>query len=243
MQASVEVEAGAGSEQDRRVAFLGEAWAACGRTRDALRGLLRADITVLRSGPDLLGMAVASASRRHYIFLNHLLPRRAPIVERIVLAPEAVHIIRGIKSVACCHPKLALALRPEEFEVWVQTGFMLVPHRYSDLWLQGWTPADILARYKDNTVTERMIEWRGLMEIAQGNAKGDSIQARARADAMLREGLTTLAAAAEMIHDEEPNGYSPKIVALASRLIRGGMAALVGLSLTSQSADLVQFAA
>ncbi|MGE3271092.1 MAG: hypothetical protein AB7P40_20230 [Chloroflexota bacterium] len=227
MQASDVAVADADDAQVRRVQFLGEVWAAWGRGRQALRQLLNADIKALRGGPELLGMVLRRA-RRHYIFLNDRLPRQAPLVEMIVLAHESVHIVEGVEVGECCHPSLALALRPAEWETWVKTGFWLIPERYGQLWVQGWTPADILARHADTTVTERMVTWRGLMEIAQGKAPGNQVQALADANAMLRDSLASLAAAAELIHDQTPS-HPERIVTLAQQLLRGNAAALLAV--------------
>jgi hypothetical protein len=215
-------EGSAAHAQDRRVQFMGEVWAAWGRGRDALRSLLAADIRAYPAGPDMLGMVIRHA-RRHYIFLNERLPRQAPIIERIVLAHEAVHVLRGVASTEFCHASLGMALEPAEWEVWVQTGFMLVPERYGQLWVQGHAPADILARHNDAMLVPEMVEWRGLMEIAQGKAPGNQIQARADADALLREGIQSVSAASQMIHDEQPSGFPSKIVALAKSLLPAAM--------------------
>jgi hypothetical protein len=120
---------------------------------------------------------------------------------------------------------------------------MLIPVHYAQLWLLGLSPVQILARFDDQSISPRMIEWRGLMEIAQGHHPGNQAQAQADADAMLRESLVSLAAAAEILHEQEPVGYPPMIVRLATGLLHGGAVAAVGLlgypGLFAQSADFV----
>jgi hypothetical protein len=215
-------------ERDRRVACLGEVWTAYGRGRDALRRLLRAEIKALRSGPDLLGMVIRCRDR-HYIFLNDRLPRQAPIIERIVLAHEAVHVVSGVEVGACCQPKLGMAMQPAEWQVWVRTLLFLVPAGYAKPWLAGESPEAILARFDDPIVTERMVEWRGLMEIAEGRHPGDPQRAQAEADRLLRDGLTLVAAAAEILHGQEPVGYPSQVIERTARILVRSVAAAIGL--------------
>ena len=184
----------------RPVEILGEVWAGWGREEEAMRRLLGADIKAMRTGPDLPGMVIRTP-RKHYVFVDQELASAAPIVHRVVLAHEAAHIMRGVRRAAFCCPVPELAVSdPVEWKVWQDTGKLFVPRRYARLMLAGESPEQILARHGDEYVLPHMIEWRALIEVAEGRAAGDPAEAQARADEIARTALRALRAATCAVH-------------------------------------------
>jgi len=173
----------------RKLDILGEVWTATRRRPAALCRMLRAEVVTDRSGPDLLG-AVIRAGTRHFIFLNDRLIPHNPGLYQVVLAHEASHIVRGVRSLACCRP---FVTDPEELATWHATGQILIPRRYGRAYLYGQSVGAIMERWPDPIVGADQIRWRAAIEIVEGRWPGDPVAATAEADELVQSGLRGLA--------------------------------------------------